>query len=475
MTGRRRITVLLAVALTALLVAGTAFVLRQKAFGPMTVTAVFPSAQAVYPGDDVRVSGVKVGTIRSIDPDGTDIRMTLAIDHSVPVPADAKAVLVAQNLISARYVQLTPAYGTDEAPGGPTMADGAVIPLERTAVPVEWDEVKKQLTRLARDLGPAGGADMSSAGKFIDSAANAMAGNGDKLRETIRQLSGVGRVLSEGSGNIVDVIKNLQIFVTALRDSNTQIVQFQDRLATLTSVVNGSRSDIDAALTNLSEAVGEVQRFIAGTRDQTAEQIQRLGAVTRNVADHQMVLKNVLHIAPTAFGNGYQIYNPDSGTAMGGFAMANFANPVQLVCSAIAAVKNTTAGETAKLCAQYLGPALQLLNFNYLPFPFNAYLAKSPSNIVYSDPKLAPGGGGPTPESPGLPPSVSAYTGVGDVPPPPGWTDPAHPPGAYTPDGLPADPQPALYPGAPIPPGVPRAPGPGSLTDMLLPAERSQP
>ena len=103
-----------------------------------------------------------------------------------------------------------------------------------------------------------------SVGRFIDSAANALEGNGDKLRQTLAQLSGVGRILANGSGNIVDIIKNLQTFVAALRDSNVQIVQFNDRLATLTSVVNDSKSDLDAALTDLSTAVGEVQRFIAG-------------------------------------------------------------------------------------------------------------------------------------------------------------------------------------------------------------------
>ena len=86
----------------------------------------------------------------------------------------------------------------------------------------------------------------------------------------------MARIFAEGSGNIVDIIKNLQIFVTALRDSNDQIVQFQDRLATLTSVLDDSRSDLDAALTDLSVAIGEVQRFVAGSRNQTAEQIQRL-------------------------------------------------------------------------------------------------------------------------------------------------------------------------------------------------------
>jgi phospholipid/cholesterol/gamma-HCH transport system substrate-binding protein len=470
---QRRFSAALVIVLAGLLVAGTAFVVRQTFFGPKTITAYFTSATSIYPGDEVRVSGVRVGTIKSIEPQGTQAKMTFTVDRDIPVPVDAKAVIVAQNLVAARYVQLAPAYESS----GPTMSDGAVIGVERTAVPVEWDQVKAQLMRLAKDLGPTSDVSSTSVARFIDSAANAMNGNGDKLRETITQLSGVGRVLAEGSGNIVDIIKNLQIFVTALRDSNTQIVQFQDRLATVSSVVDASRSDLDHALTNLSEAVAETKRFIAGSRNQTAEQIQRLGDVTGNLADNSMALKNALHVAPNAIGNGYNIYNPDTGSMLGAFAMANFSNPLQVICSAIGAVQNATAPETSKLCSQYLGPALRLLNFNYMPMPFNAYLAKSPSpdNLIYSDPKLAPGGSGGSVPPSEIPPSVSAYTGADDIPPPAGWGTPPGPPGAYAPRGLPADPSPAVYPGAPIPPGVPSppTPGPTTLQDMLLPAEAS--
>lgn len=472
---RTRLTRAMLLALVGLLVAGVGVVVRQEFFGPRMITAYFSSATAIYPGDEVRVAGVKVGHIKSIEPQGTQAKMALAVDRDVPIPANAKAVIMAQNLVAARYVQLTPPYDANDS-GGPEMPDGAVIGVERTAVPVEWDQVKTQLMRLATELGPVKGVSTTSLGRFIDSAANAMAGNGDKLRQTITQLSKVGRILANGSGNIVDIIKNLQIFVTALRDSNVQIVEFQDRLATVTSVVDGNRSDLDAALTNLSSAVGEVRRFIAGSRDQTAEQIQRLANVTQNLADHRMAVENLLHVAPNAIANGYNIYSPDSGTARGAFAMSNFSNPVALVCSAIGAVKNATATETGKLCAQYLGPALRLINFNYMPIPFNAYLAKSPSpeNLVYSDPNLAPGGPGGVPPIPPEPPAVSAYTGADDIPAPPGWGMPPGPPGSYAPNGLPANPSPALFPGAPIPPGVPNPaqppPAPANLQDILLPA-----
>lgn len=459
--------------LALVLAAGAVVLVRNTVFKPNTITAYFTSATAIYPGDEVRVSGVKVGTIKSIAPQGTKAKMVLAVDRKVPIPADAKAVIVSQNLVGARYVQLAPAYETT----GPTMRDGAVIDLDRTAVPVEWDEVKAQLTRLATDLGPTSGVSTTSVGRFINSAADAMDGNGDKLRETIRQLSGLSRVLGEGSGNIVDTIKNLQTFVTVLRDSNAQIVQFQDRLATVSGVIDGSRSDLDGALTNLSSAVVDVKRFVAGSRNQTAEQIERLGDVVRNLSENQMALKNLLHVAPNAIGNAYNIYDPDIQSALGGFALANFASPLQVVCAAIGAIQNATAPETAKLCSQYLGPALRLINFQSLPFPFNSYLGKSPSpwNLIYSEPKLAPGGEG-SPAAPEPPPAVSAYTGLnGDVPPPAGWGwPPGGGPGSYAPNGLPATPQPALYPGAPIPPGVPAVQAgsaPSSLNGMLLPAE----
>ncbi len=466
----RKVTVL---AIVAILVTGLGFVAYRQFLSPKTITAYFASATAIYPGDEVRVVGVRVGTIDEIEPQGTRTRVTLKVDRDVPVPADAKAIIVAPNLVSARYVQLTPAYGASPESSGATMSDGAEIGEDRTAIPVEWDDIKEQLTRLAAELGPASGISGTSLGRFIDSTADAMAGNGDRLRETITQLSDVGRVLGEGSGDIVDVIKNLQVFVTALRDSNTQIVQFQDRLADVTSVVDGSRSDLDSAITELSMAVGKVQRFVAGSRDQTAEQIERLANVTQVLSDNSMAVKNILHAAPNALVNGYNIYNPDSGGPRGSFAMNNFSNPVATVCSAIAAVENVTAAESGKACAQYLGPALRLMNFNHLPLPFNAYLGPAPKNVIYSDPNLAPGGAGAAPLPAEIAPAVSAYTGAGDVPPPPGWTDPPQPPGAYAPNGLPAARTPALYPGAPIPPGVPAPPAPAAsnLTELLLPAE----
>ena len=133
------------------------------------------------------------------------------------------------------------------------MGDGAVIPIERTAVPVEWDEVKNQLMRLATELGPNSKVSTPSVSRFIDSAANALGnGNGDKLRQTLAQLSGVGadfrqrqRQHRRHHQEPADVRHG------AARQQRTDR-QFDNRLATLTSVLDDNRSDLDAALTDLS-------------------------------------------------------------------------------------------------------------------------------------------------------------------------------------------------------------------------------
>lgn len=404
---RRTFTALAGAAFVVLIASASAFLLVGHVLQPTTITATFTSANAIYAGDEVRIAGVEVGTVTAIRPVGTHAELTLEVDSGVHIPLDAKAVIVAPNLVAARFVQLTPAYS-----GGPQIPDGADIPVERTAVPVEWDEVKEQLTRLATDLGPHGDVDSSSIGRFIDSTANAMDGNGEKLRHTLAELAGISRVFAEGSGDIALMIENLDTFVAVLRDSNAQIVQFQDRLASLSSVLDGSRSDLDAALTNLSSAVADVRRFVSANRGRTTEQLQRLTAVTQNLVDHRGDLEQVLHVAPSALANAYNMMDPRTGGASGVFVLNNMANPTMFFCGMISALENVTAPETGELCARYLGPGLDRVNFNYLPFPVNPLLTAipSPEKLIYTDPKLRPGGPGTTSGFMPIAQEDSAYT-----------------------------------------------------------------
>ena len=74
------------------------------------VIGLFTTAVGLYPGDDVRIVGVPVGKIDSIEPRATDVKITMSVNDDVKVHADAQAILIAPNLVSARFIQLTPAF-----------------------------------------------------------------------------------------------------------------------------------------------------------------------------------------------------------------------------------------------------------------------------------------------------------------------------------------------------------------------------
>lgn len=74
------------------------------------IVGYFTSAVGLYPGDQVRVLGVPVGTIDTIDPRPTDVKITMSVSQDVKVPKDAKAIIMSPNLVAARFIQLTPAY-----------------------------------------------------------------------------------------------------------------------------------------------------------------------------------------------------------------------------------------------------------------------------------------------------------------------------------------------------------------------------
>ena len=228
----------------------------------------------LYPGDEVRIVGVPVGTIDSIEPRAGDVKVTMTLKNGIRVPADAKALVIAPNLVAARFVQLTPAFT-----GGAELGDGAEIGLDRTAVPVEWDEVKEQLTQLSATLGPQQGGMQGPLSAFVNQAADTFDGNGDSFRQALRELSQTAGRLGDSRTDLFGTIRNLQVLVNALSNSNEQIVQFSNHVASVSQVLADSSADLDNTLGTLNQALGDVRGFLNESNrgaDRPGEQADRL-------------------------------------------------------------------------------------------------------------------------------------------------------------------------------------------------------
>jgi phospholipid/cholesterol/gamma-HCH transport system substrate-binding protein len=393
--GLRNVTI---IALVAVLIGGV-YTLYSSNGGGRKIVGYFTSAVGLYPGDQVRIIGVPVGTIDSIEPRPADVKITMSISDDVKIPKDAKALIMSPNLVSARFIQLTPAYT-----GGAVLPDGASIDLARTGVPVEWDEVKEALTQLAVSLGPAAGSMQGPLGAAINQAADTFDGKGDSFHNALRELSQVAGRLGDSRGDIFGTVKNLQVLVNALSASNDQVVQFAGNVASVSQVLADSSRHLDNTLGTLNKALSDIRGFLHENNSTLIDTVNQLNDFTKTLSDQSDNIEQVLHVAGPGIANFYNIYDPAQGTLNGLLSIPEFANPVQFICGGsletAAGVRAPDYYRRAELCRERLGPVLRRLAVNYPPImfhPLNTITAYK-GQIIYDTPETQAKAATPVPQ-----------------------------------------------------------------------------
>lgn len=300
-------TLALALIVALLATAGLWYVLQRGS--SRTITAYFTSAVGLYSKNTVDVNGVAVGSVEDIVPQGDVVRVTLKVDNRVPVAAGAKAVIVAPTLVSDRYVQLGPDYT-----GGPMMNDGAIIPVERTAVPVELDRVYKSLDQLATSLGPNGANKDGSLNRLLQSSANALGGNGGALKNSITELAGAVGTLADNRGNLFATVDNLGKFSNMLARNDGQVRTLSNQLADFSGFLASERGDLSEVLQVLPPALEDVASFVRDNRDALHTDVGKLADITDILARQQKSLTEIADVTPLAIGNLINSYDAASGT-----------------------------------------------------------------------------------------------------------------------------------------------------------------
>lgn len=495
-----------------------------------TVVAYFTQTLALYPGDKVQIMGVRVGSIDSIEPAGDKMKVTFHYENKYKVPENATASILNPSLVASRTIQLAPAYT-----GGPELPDGAVLDLDRTQVPVEYDDLRDSLSRLLTDLGPTPEQPKGPFGDIIESAADGFAGKGEQLNKTLNGLSEALFALNEGRGDFFSVVKSLALFVNALHTSDRQFVALNNDLAQFTNAFTNTDREVANAVQDLSELLTTTRDFIDENGEVLAHDVDNLADVTNAILQPEPLdgLETGLHVYPNLASNILNIASANAGGIVGMPVISNFANPMEFICSSIQAGSRLGYQESAELCAQYLGPILDAIKFNYLPFGANQLQTAMtlPKQIAYSEPRLQPPPGYKDTTVPGIwsrdtlfshgnhepgwtvapgmqgievqpftanmltpeslaelmggpdivpPPAPPAFgtTRNGNLPGPPNAFDQNNPlpPPWYPQPGPPPAPAPGVIPGDPLgaaAPAAPPAPGPAPAAPSgpLLPAE----
>ncbi|HEY3608981.1 MAG TPA: MCE family protein [Pseudonocardiaceae bacterium] len=360
------------------------------------ISAFFDQTIGVYAGSDVRVLGVKVGTIDSVTPAGTQVRVDMSVDRGIRIPSGVQAVVVAPSVVSDRYVQLAPVYT-----GGAAMGDNGVIPATRTATPVELDQLYSSLNKVSTALGPNGANANGSLSDLLNSLAANLNGNGQNLHDTITQLSQVATTLDSNKDNLFATVDNLAQFTQTLANSDATVRKFTNQLADVSGFLAGQRGQLVAAVTELGSALGQVQGFIQSNRAAIKSNVDNLAQVTRVLVNERASLAEVLDEAPLALDDVVNSYNAASGSLDARANINELANPpIVEVCHLLQQLTPANLPTVLADACNQLAPVLS----GALPLPSAAQVltslqqGKLPplplplAGIVYGTPNSSTGG-----------------------------------------------------------------------------------
>lgn len=406
----RRTRSALAIVQAVVLLGGIVVVLTLPAITRTHVVAYFDNSNGIFVGDDVVILGVKVGQIDNIEPQPQHAKVSFWLDNRYKAPAEANAVILSPKLITSRAIQLTPAYT-----GGARLTDGAVIPQSRTAVPVEFDDLRQQLEKLSESLQPTQPDGVSPLGAFINTTADNLRGQGTRIRDTVIKLSQAVSAFGDHSNDTFTTVKNLATLVSALRDSSDLMRQLNTNLAAVTALLANDPNEVANAVTDLNTAVDNVTGFVADNREALGTTSDQLASISQALTDSIDDVKQTLHVLPNVVSNFVNIYDPAQGSITGILAINNFANPISFLCGAIQAASRLNNEQSAKLCVQYLAPIIKNRQYNFLPLGINPFVTAQarPNERTYSEDWLRP-------DAPPAPPPASSEPVSVAQPPPTG-------------------------------------------------------
>lgn len=290
------------------------------------LSARFVSAVGVYPGTPVKILGVDVGDVTGVHPGADYVTIDLEYDSRYHVPDNAIVVVVANSLVSDRYLQLswpTPKSST-------SLADGAVIPTDRTAGPAELDDIYAALNKLSVALGPKGANKNGALSEFVKVSEANLKGNGAALGNSITQLSKAITTLSNGREDLFGTVRNLQSLTSALADSDAQIKHFEEQLAQVSGDLASERSELGDALHNLGGALSLVAKFVKDNQDKLHTDLGGLKVISQILVDEQASLNETLAVGPVALANIIHAYQPNIGAIATRGNLASLTDPANI-------------------------------------------------------------------------------------------------------------------------------------------------
>jgi phospholipid/cholesterol/gamma-HCH transport system substrate-binding protein len=286
---------------TVLATAVLGVVVSNRTFGSThTYKAVFSDATDLLSGNDVRLAGVRVGTVKSIKVvpetvNGSTVdeaEVSFSVDKDVPITTSTHFEIHYLNLVGQRYIDVV------ETPGNSTTQNpNVVIDAVRTAPAVDLTALFNGFKPLFQALTPA---DVNS---FALEIIKTLQGEGGTVQSLLAQTASLTNTVANRDAVIGQVIDNLDTVLGTVQQRNAGLNETIVQLQRLVSGLAGDRNTIASSLSNIDSLATSTSQLIAGVRPYLPSDLRSLAKLANNLnttkdSDGQNTLSGILQREP---------------------------------------------------------------------------------------------------------------------------------------------------------------------------------
>lgn len=246
----------------------------QGAFEP-TYSADFASAAMLHPGDDVRISGFRVGAVRSVRLEGDHIRVDFSLDHEVG--SRTVATIKTQTMLGTKFLALTSA-------GAGTLRPGTVIPISRTDVPYDITRATSDLTDLQQRI------DVRLVAQSLDALSRTFSTTPGALGPMLRGVSRISSVVAARDDSLHRVLASARSMTGVLAERNRNIVALVTDGNALMTMIEQRRQTLHDLLVGIETVTTQVSAFIRENHAQLRPALHQLNTTLDMLRRNQRAL-----------------------------------------------------------------------------------------------------------------------------------------------------------------------------------------
>jgi phospholipid/cholesterol/gamma-HCH transport system substrate-binding protein len=226
-----------------------------------TYKAEFADVTGVVNGDDIRVAGVRVGTVKDIEViEDNRALVTFTVDADTRLDTTTHATIKFRNLIGQRYIALT-----QEGKGGEELDEGDTIPVDRTQPALDLTVLFNGFKPLFEALSP------DDINKLSYEIVQVFQGEGGTLEGLLGSTASLTQTLADRDQVIGDLLENLQFVLDHVADRDDQLGQL---IGSFQDLVGGLKEDRQAILSSL-DGISDLAVQTAGLVDDIREPFVR--------------------------------------------------------------------------------------------------------------------------------------------------------------------------------------------------------